>query len=92
VRAQKPLDKKLDPAAALLAADEPRLDDPGVVKDQAVPTIDQRRKAGEGQIFERAVGQKAQQAARAALRRGVLGDERGRQRIVELGNKHLPQL
>ena len=91
-RGEDALDQQLDPAAGLLAPGEARLDHPRVVQDQAVALVDQAGQVGKGEVLEAAVGAQAQQAARAALRGGVLGDERGRQRIVELGNEHPRQL
>ena len=81
---QHPLDQNLDRAAAGLAAEQPRLDDAGVVEDQQVARLQQARQLAEHAVDPR-VAATVEQARAAALGGGMLGDQLGRQREVEVG-------
>src|SRR5438067_2154234 len=74
--------------ASSVAAREAGFDDARVVQDNRVTRIHELRQVGERKIVNGAVCVQVQHAACAALRCGVLGDELGRQRIVELGDEH----
>jgi hypothetical protein len=80
---QHALDQQLQLAAAGLFTEQARLDDLRVVEHQQIAFAQQR-----GQVTERAVDRRSaaaiQQARSAALGRGVLGDEFGRQSEVEI--------
>src|SRR5437773_1852200 len=90
--AEDALDEKLDLPAARLAAEEPRPDDARVVQYEDIALVDELRQVGESQVVQRAARIDVQQAATGALRGGMLGDELGRQRVVELGNQHGPRI
>src|SRR4051812_26239435 len=87
------LDEDFDAAAAHLLPEKARLYDARVVHDDHVPRVENAGKVAEFEVAQRAVaGIEMQEAAGGALRRGVLGDEFGRQCVVELGNAHPRQL
>ena len=64
------------------------LDDAGVVQDQRIAGAHQVGQVGELQVAQPSRGIEVQQPARAAPGRRVLGDQPGRQRIVEIGDAH----
>ena len=79
------LDQHLDLAAGGLVAVQPGLDDAGVVEDQQVAGP-QGRSVGEAPVMQLAGVIQVQQPAAAAFGGGRLGDELGRQLVVEVGN------
>ena len=80
------LDQHLDLAAGGLVAVQPGLDDAGVVEDQQVAGPQQAGQVGEAPVMQLAGVIQVQQPAAAAFGGGRLGDELGRQLVVEVGN------
>ena len=83
------LEQHLDPAAAVLDAEEARLDHARVVEDEQIPGAHQGGQVGETAVGELPAGD-VQQPAAAALGGGVLGDQLGREGKVEIvdGQRH----
>jgi hypothetical protein len=86
------LDEHLDLPAARLAAEKPRFDDARVVEHYGVSLVDQLGQLGETPVMQGAARIEVQQAACGALGGGMLGDELGGQRVVELGDEHPREL
>ena len=80
------LDQHLDLAAGGLVAVQPGLDDAGVVEDQQVAGPQQAGQVGEAPVMQLAGVIQVQQPAAGAFGGGRLGDELGRQLVVEVGN------
>src|SRR5258706_13622872 len=88
-RVEHALDQHLDFAAGVLAPAQPRLDDARVVHYEQVACVQPCDDVGESQVLDRARARiEVQQAARRALRRGTLGDQFGRQFVIEVGESH----
>ena len=79
-------DQHLDLAAGDLVAVQPRLDDAGVVEDKQVLRTQQRGQVGELPVVQLARAVQVQQAAAGAFGGGRLGDELGRQFVIEIGD------
>jgi hypothetical protein len=85
VARQHAFDQRLDRAAGGLFAEQPGLDDTGVVEHQQVAGLQQRGQVAEGAVHRRGATA-VEQARGAALGRRVLGDQLGRQGEVEIGD------
>ena len=88
VLALQPLDQDLDPAAAVLAAVQPRRQHARVVEHQQVAGIEQLQQVAEAPVLEAAVGPQHQQAAGGAILQRLLRDQFRRQLEVEVGTLH----
>ncbi len=91
-RGLRALDEDLDLAAGALLPRQPRLDDARVVQDQGVARTHELGEILERQVAQGAARIEVQQAAGGAYRGRMLGDELGRQVVIELGDEHLRQL
>jgi hypothetical protein len=85
---QHPFHQQFHPAAAVLLAEQPRLDHPRVVHHQQVVRTQQRRQFAEPAVVQRASRIDMQQAAAAAFGRGELGDQIGGEVEIEVGDTH----
>src|SRR5690606_13628274 len=77
-------------AAWIAPADEPRRKNPGVVADDAVTGLEERRQVVHRDLAKRRIATRDQQHARAAARPGLLRDELIGQVEVEIGNQLRP--
>ena len=86
---ERPLEQHVDRATARFAARQARRHHPSVVEHQQVARLEQPGKRAAGQVPPRVARRTDRQQSRgAALGEGLLGDEFGRQWIVEVGGEH----
>ena len=86
VTGQHALDQRLDLPAGGLDAEQPRLDHAGVVEDQQVAGVQQRRQVAEHPIDRRRAGT-VEQPRPAAFGRRMLRNQLGRQVEIEVGKR-----